>query len=93
MIPLIDVYKEQNCWVVQILLAEQLYFYQYLFSLPAYFTSYQTNSELQVKLKTIQVINTERLEKIFEIQDFFFLEQFNPSKQKKLMLKNSELNH
>lgn len=38
--PLIDVYKEQNCWVVRILLAEQLYFYQYPFSLPAYFTSY-----------------------------------------------------
>lgn len=84
-IPLVDVYKEQNSWVVQILLAEQLYFYRYPFSLPPYFITYQTTYELQVKLKIIQVMSSERLEKVLEIQDS--LEQFNLSTQKKASIK------
>ena len=38
--PLINIYKEQNSWVVRILLAEQFYFYQYPFSLTASFIIY-----------------------------------------------------
>lgn len=84
-IPLVDIYKENNSWIVQILLAEQLYFYQYPFSLPHYFITYQTTYELQVKLKIIQVMSSERLEKVLEIQDS--LEQFNLSTQKKTSIK------
>ena len=66
--------------VAKVLIAEQLYWYQYPFSFPSSFISYQTNYELQVKLQIIQCVSTNSLEKVFHAIDF--LDQFNVFTQK-----------
>ena len=50
-IPFVEIQKEHKSLVAKVLIAEQLYWYQYPFSFPSSFISYQTNYELQVKLK------------------------------------------
>ena len=71
--------------VAKVLIAEQLYWYQYPFSFPSSFISYQTNYELQVKLQIIQCMSTNSLEKVFHLIDF--LDQFNVSTQKQANIK------
>jgi hypothetical protein len=71
--------------VAKVLIAEQLYLYQYPFSFPSSFISYQTNNELQVKLRIIQCMSINSLEKVFHAADF--LEQFNVSTQKQAHIK------
>jgi hypothetical protein len=84
-IPFVEIQKEHKSLVAKVLIAEQLYWYQYPFSFPSSFISYQTNHELQVKLRIIQCMSTNSLEKVFHAIDF--LEQFNVSTQKQAHIK------
>lgn len=84
-IPFVEIRKEHKSLVAKLLIAEQLYWYQYPFSFPPSFISYQTNYELQVKFRIIQCMSTNRLEKVFCVIDF--LEQFNLSTQKQAHIK------
>jgi uncharacterized protein YjbI with pentapeptide repeats len=54
-------------------------------SFPASLINYQTNHELQVKLRIIQCMSTNSLEKVFHATDF--LNQFNVSTQKQAHIK------
>ena len=45
-IPFVEIQKEHKSLVAKVLIAEQLYWYQYPFSFPSSFISYQTNPEL-----------------------------------------------
>ena len=71
--------------VGRVAIAKELYLYDYPFSFPSSFLSYQTNHELQVKLQLIQVMSTNSLEKVFDVNPF--LDQFNVSTQKKAYIK------
>jgi hypothetical protein len=84
-IPFVEIQKEHKFLVAKVLIAEQLYSYQYPFSFPFSFISYQTNNELQVKLRIIQCMSINSLEKVFHAADF--LEQFNVSTQKQAHIK------
>lgn len=84
-IPFVEIQKEHKSLVAKVLIAEQLYCYQYPFSFPSSFISYQTNYELQVKLQIIQCMSTDSLEKVFHATDF--LDQFNVSTQKQANIK------
>ncbi|MEJ2242832.1 MAG: hypothetical protein P8Y18_11950 [Candidatus Bathyarchaeota archaeon] len=84
-IPFVEIQKEHKSLVAKVLIAEQLYWYQYPFSFPSSFISYQTNYELQVKLQIIQCMSTNSLEKVFHAKDF--LDQFNVSTQKQANIK------
>ena len=84
-IPFVEIQKEHKSLVAKVLIVEQLYWYQYPFSLPSSFLSYQTNYELQVKLQIIQLMSTNSLEKVFDVK--VFLDQFNLSTQKKAHIK------
>ena len=84
-IPFVEIQKEHKSLVAKVLIAEQLYWYQYPFSFPSSFISYQTNHELKVKLRIIKCMSTNSLEKVFHATDF--LEQFNVSTQKKANIK------
>ena len=84
-IPFVEIQKEHKSLVAKILIAEQLYWYQYPFSFPSSFISYQTNYELQVKLQIIQCMSTNSLERVFYGTDF--LDQFNVSTQNQANIK------
>ena len=84
-IPFVEIQKEHKSLVAKVLIAEQLYWYQYPFSFPSSFISYQTNYELQVKFQIIQVMSQNSLEKVFYVK--VFLDQFNVHQQKKAQLK------
>jgi len=84
-IPFVEIQKEHKSLVAKVLIAEQLYWYHYPFSFPSSFISYQTNHELKVKLRIIQCMSTNSLEKVFHATDF--LEQFNLSTQKQAHIK------
>jgi hypothetical protein len=82
-IPFVEIQKEHKSLVAKVLIAEQLYWYP--FSFPSSFISYQTNHELKVKLRIIQCMSTNNLEKVFHATDF--LKQFNVSTQKQAHIK------
>ena len=84
-ISFVEIQKEDKSLVAKVLIAEQLYWYQYPFVFPVSFLSYQTTYELQVKLQIIQVMSQNSLEKVFYVK--VFLDQFNVPQQKKAQLK------
>ena len=84
-IPFVEIQKEDKSLVAKVLIAEQLYWYQYPFVFPVNFLSYQTTYELHVKLQIIQVMSQNSLEKVFYVK--VFLDQFNVPQQKKAQLK------
>ena len=84
-IPFVEIQKEDKYLVAKVLIAEQLYWYQYPFVFPVNFLSYQTTYELHVKLQIIQVMSQNSLEKVFYVK--VFLDQFNLPQQKKAQLK------
>lgn len=81
----VNIGKKQNVWFARVLIAQELYFYKFPFSLPDSFLSYQTDHQLQVKLQIIQATSTHSLEKKFYVNHF--LSQFNVSKQKQAYIK------
>ena len=83
--PYVELEIQHKSLVGRVAIAKELYLYDYPFSFPSSFLSYQTNHELQVKLQLIQVMSTNSLEKVFDVKPF--LDQFNVSTQKKAYIK------
>ena len=84
-IPYVEILKKRNIWFVRVLIAEELYFYQFSFAFPYSFFSYQTDYQLLVKLHIIQAISIHSLEKKFYVNHFLI--QFNVAKQKQAYIK------
>ena len=83
--PYLKLTKQNRRWVITLAIGKEFYFYQYPFSFPSSFISYQTNYEMQVKLQIIKCMSTNSLEKVFHAIDF--LDQFNVSTQKQANIK------
>ena len=62
--------KVQKFWVGRVWLLEQLFYYNYPFSLPNIFQTKLTKDQLEVRFKFIQVFSSVNIEKVFFIQEF-----------------------
>jgi len=71
-IPKLEVYKckKSKCWLTRILLLEELFDYNYPFSLPNIFQTKLRKNQLEVRFKFIQVFSSVNIEKVFFIQEF-----------------------
>jgi hypothetical protein len=67
--PYFELKKEGREWIVYLLIAGELYFYQYPFWFPRSFLLYQTKDELKVKLQLIESLSTIGFTKIFYVED------------------------
>jgi len=63
-------HKPGRPWIVEIGIAEELYFYNYPFFFPDCFLNYRGKYDLQVKLELIRVMGTLSLKKLFPIESF-----------------------
>jgi len=57
-------------WVGRVWLVEELFYYNYPFSLPNIFQTKLTKDQLEVRFKFIQVFSSVNIEKVFFIQEF-----------------------
>jgi len=62
---------QQKFWIGRVWLVEELFYYNYPFSLPNFFQQKLTKDELEVRIKFIEVFSSVNVEKIFIIKDFF----------------------
>ena len=83
--PYVNIQKQANSWVVKVAMSKLLYDYDYPFSFPNTFLTYQNIYDLHIKVKVIQAISTVPLEKVFYVE--VLLEQFNVSTSKKSTIK------
>lgn len=63
--------SKQNCWIVKIWLAEELFYYAYPFFLPDFFNHKMKKDEFEVRFKVLQVWNSVYMKKEFFIKEFF----------------------
>ena len=61
---------KQKYWVGRVWLLEELFYYNYPFSLPNIFQTKLTKDQLEVRFKFIQVFSSVNIEKVFFIQEF-----------------------
>ncbi len=80
-IPTIDVVKKGKFLVVQLVIAKQLYDYQFPYLLPKSFLLYSNKYDLLVKLELLKSFSSHSLKK--EIHFEIFMKQFKISNQKK----------
>ena len=70
-IPLTYVYQnEQNTWVAEVWIAEELFYYAHPFLFPDLLRRKLTKHELVVYYKVMQILYSESVEKIFPIKEF-----------------------
>ena len=62
--------SKQKYWIGRVWLLEELFYYNYPFSLPNIFQTKLTKDQLEVRLKFIQVFSSVNIEKVFFIQEF-----------------------
>jgi hypothetical protein len=79
-------YLMANVWVV-----EDLFYYQHPFILPDFFRQKLTKSELEVRLKLIQIFTSVSIEKVIDIKSFFNSYSSTLSNQQKTKIKKSFL--
>ncbi len=75
-----------NVWVV-----EDLFYYQHPFILPDFFRQKLTKSELEVRLKLIQIFTSVSIEKVIDIKSFFNSYSSTLNSQQKTKIKKSFL--
>lgn len=61
---------KQKCWIGGVYVVEELFYYNYPFSLPNFFQQKLTKYELEVRFKFYQVFNSVSIEKEFRVQEF-----------------------
>jgi len=69
-IPLVRFDKIQKFWVAKVWLLEELFYYQYPFLLPNFFSTKLTKHKFNVRFKFIQTFASVNLEKVFLIEEF-----------------------
>jgi hypothetical protein len=62
--------SKQKYWIGRVWLVEELFYYNYPFSLPNIFQTKLTKDQLEVRFKFIQVFSSVNIEKVFFIQEF-----------------------
>ena len=62
--------SKQKYWIGRVWLVDELFYYNYPFSLPNIFQTKLTKDQLEVRLKFIQVFSSVNIEKVFFIQEF-----------------------
>jgi hypothetical protein len=63
--------SKQNCWVVKIWVANELFNYQYPFLFPNFFNKKMKKDEFEVRFKLLQVFSSTDISKEFFIKEFF----------------------
>lgn len=66
----LDKCPKQKYWIARVCLVEELFYYNYPFSLPNIFQTKLTKDPLEVRFKFIQVFSSVNIEKVFFIQEF-----------------------
>lgn len=77
-IPEVFVYKsKQNIWIVEILIAEELFSYLHPFLFTDFFNKKLTMDEFQVLFEIVQIFSSSSMRKEFNIQQF--LDSYSPN--------------
>jgi hypothetical protein len=79
---------KQKYWVGRVWLVEELFYYNYPFSLPNIFQTKLTKDQLGVRFKFIQVFSSVNIAKTFWIKDFFEDYSVKLTNQQKTKMKN-----
>ena len=62
--------SKHKYWIGRVWLVDELFYYNYPFSLPNIFQTKLTKDQLEVRFKFIQVFSSANIEKVFFIQEF-----------------------
>ena len=62
--------SKQKYWIGRVWLVEELFYYNYPFSLPNIFQTKLTKDQLEVQYKIVQVFSTVNIEKTFLVEEF-----------------------
>ena len=62
--PYLSVEKQGKYWTVILTIAKELYFYQYPFRFPNFFTKYRNKYDFEVKIEILKVFSTYNIEKV-----------------------------
>lgn len=69
-IPLIEITKEKNSLIVQALVVDELFSYQFPFLLPDYFQNNPKKHEFNAKVYMVRIFTTNEIEKIVQVEEF-----------------------
>ena len=72
--PYLSVEKQGKYWNLTLPIARELYFHQYPFRFPNFFTKYHNKYDFEVKLEILKVFFIHTIKKVFETETF--LKQF-----------------
>ena len=85
MVTYVENFKQSNCSMILIVIAEELYTYKYPFFFPTSFLHYQSKYDLEIKLQFVDSISKIGIQKQFYLQSF--MNQFSVSNQRQTEIK------
>lgn len=69
-VPKVELWKENHSWVCKVWVVEELFYYNYPFSLPNIFHDELSQSEFLVRFEVLKIFSSPDVEKEFSVTDF-----------------------